>query len=188
VLTELPVDLDKLVVTADVQASQLLLRAMFGQAGKFSGGLDIPDGMLAVSVAVLEPADVAQYVRPGSQIAIFGVAKLLDPDFKKTTGQDNHITAVILSRVTVLAIGSYGGNGQTASQAQDTTPLPAGNGTTNTLHSAGTVINVTVAVNQLDATRLIHVTVNNDLYLALLTDSSKVTPGESVNDRTVLVP
>ncbi len=188
VLTDLPVDLDKLVVTADVQTSQLLLRAMFGQAGKFSGGLDIPDGMMAVSVAVLEPADVAQYVRPGSQIAIFGVAKFLDPDYKKETGQDNNVTEVILSRVTVLAVGSYGGNGQTASQAQDTTPLPAGNGTSNTLHSSGTVINVTVAVNQADATRLIHFSVNDDLYLALLTDSSNVTPGKPLNNRNALVP
>ena len=66
---------DPLVVTADVQTDQLLLRGMFGQAGKFSGGLDIPEGMMAVTVAVLEPADVAQYVRPGSQIAIFGIAE-----------------------------------------------------------------------------------------------------------------
>src|SRR5436190_18768565 len=71
VLTDLSVDRDKLVVAADVQQSQLLLRAMFGQAGEFSGGLDIPDGMMAVTVAVLEPADVAQYVRPGSQVAVF---------------------------------------------------------------------------------------------------------------------
>ena len=188
VLNNLPVDLDKLVVTADVQASQLLLRAMFGQAGKFSGGLDIPDGMMAVSVAVLEPADVAQYVRPGSQVAIFGVAKLADPDFKKTTGEDNHVTETILARVTVLAVGNYGGNGQTASQAQDSTPLPAGNGTSNTLHTSGTVINVTVAVNQTDATRLIHFTVNDDLYLALLSDSSNVSPGKPLTDRNALVP
>jgi pilus assembly protein CpaB len=188
VLSDLPVDLDKLVVTADVQTSQLLLRTMFGQAGKFSGGLDIPDGMMAVSVAVLEPADVAQYVRPGSQIAIFGVAKLVDPDFKKESGEDNHVTEVILSRVTVLAVGNYGGNGQTASQAQDTTPLPGGNGTSNTLHSTGTVINVTVAVNQTDATRLIHFSVNADLYLALLSDSSNVTPGRPLTDRNSLVP
>jgi pilus assembly protein CpaB len=190
VLSDLPVDLDKLVVTADVQTDQLLLRGMFGQAGKFSGGLDIPDGMMAVTVSVLEPADVAQYVRPGSQIAIFGVAKLADQQWKKETGSDNHITEVILSRVSVLAIGSYGNNGQTASQAQESAPLPGGSGTAanNALHASGVAINVTVAVSQTDATRLIHFEVGNDLYLALLTDTSNVQPGHPVTDRDAAIP
>ncbi|TMM40137.1 MAG: hypothetical protein E6F99_04020 [Actinobacteria bacterium] len=190
VLSDLPVDLDKLVVTADVQTDQLLLRGMFGQAGKFSGGLDIPEGMMAVTVSVLEPADVAQYVRPGSQIAIFGIAKLVDPEFKKQTGEDNHITEVILSRIGVLAIGSYGDNGQTASQAQDSGPLPAGNGTAanNTLHSSNIAINVTVAVDQEGATRLIHFAANDDLYLALLTDSSNVQPGRPLTDKNAAIP
>jgi pilus assembly protein CpaB len=190
VLSDLPVDLDKLVVTADVQTDQLLLRGMFGQAGKFSGGLDIPEGMMAVTVSVLEPADVAQYVRPGSQIAIFGVAKLADAQWKKDTGEDNHITEVIVSRVSVLAVGNYGDNGQTASQAQDSAPLPAGNGTAanNALHSSNIAINVTVAVNQDNATRLVHFATNGDLYLALLTDSSSVQPGRPLTDRNVLVP
>jgi pilus assembly protein CpaB len=190
VLSDLPVDLDKLVVTADVQADQLLLRGMFGQAGKFSGGLDIPDGMMAVTVSVLEPADVAQYVRPGSQVAIFGIAKLADPQYKKENGTDNHVTEVILSRVSVLAIGSYGNNGQTASQAQDSAPIPPGTGTAanNTLHSSNIAINVTVAVNQADATRLIHFASGSDLYLALLTDTSNVQPGQPLTDRNVLIP
>jgi pilus assembly protein CpaB len=188
-LSEIPVDLDRLVVTADVQRDQLLLRGMFGQAGKFSGGLDIPDGLMAVSVAVLEPADVAQYVRPGSQVAIFGVAKLADPNYKKDTGEDNHVTEVILPRVTVLAVGNYGGNGQTASQAQDSAPVPGGNGTANnTLHSSTVSINVTVAVNQGDATRLIHWAGVADVYLALLTDTSNVQPGQPMTDRNALIP
>jgi pilus assembly protein CpaB len=190
-LSELSVDLDKLVVTSDVQEDQLLLKGMFGQAGKFSGGLDIPDGMMAVSVAVLEPADVAQYVRPGSQIAIFAVGKLADPQFKQTTGEDNHFTEVILPRVTVLAIGSYGNNGQTASQAQDSAPVAGGNGTTspnNALHANTLTINVTVSVNQGDATRLIHFSGGSDLYLALLTDTSNVQPGQPLTDRNALIP
>jgi pilus assembly protein CpaB len=189
VLSDLPVDLEKLVVTADVQVDQLLLRGMFGQSGKFSGGLDIPDGMMAVTIAVLEPADVAQYVRPGSQVAIFGIGRLLDPQFKKDYGQDNHLTEVILSRVTVLAIGSYGDNGQTASQAQNSAPLSGGSGTANnTLHASGIAINVTIAVNQADATKVIHFATNGDLYLGLLTDTSNVQPGQPTTDRNAVVP
>jgi pilus assembly protein CpaB len=191
-LTELPVDLDKQVLTADVQADQLLLKGMFGQAGKFSGGLDIPDGLMAVTVAVLEPADVAQYVRPGSQVAVFGYSKIVDPEFKKETGEENNLTEVIVPRVTVLAVGSYGNNGQTASQAQDSAPLPGGNGTAggnnNTLRSSNIAINVTLAVNQADATRLVHFSVAHDLYLALLTDTSKVEPGRPLTDRNAVIP
>jgi pilus assembly protein CpaB len=191
VLTDLSVDLDKLVVTSDVQPDQLLLKGMFGQAGKFSGGLDIPDGMMAVSAAVLEPADVAQYVRPGSQIAIFAAGKLADKAFKDATGEDNHFTEVILPRVTVLAIGSYGGNGQTASQAQDSAPQAGGDGTSapnNALHANTLTINVTVAVNQGDATRLIHMAETAELYLALLTDTSNVQPGQPLTNRNSLIP
>ena len=104
--------------------------------------------------------------------------------------QDNHITEVILSRIGVLAIGSYGDNGQTASQAQDSGPLPAGNGTAanNTLHSSNIAINVTVAVDQEGATRLIHFAANDDLYLALLTDSSNVQPGRPLTDKNAAIP
>ena len=191
VLTDLSVDLDKLVVTSDVQPDQLLLKGMFGQAGKFSGGLDIPDGMMAVTVPVLEPADVAQYVRPGSQIAIFGVAKLADKAYKDATGEDNHVTEVILPRATVLAVGTYGGNGQTAAQAQDAAPQVGGGGAAapnNALHTTNVTINVTVAVNQGDATRMIHFSVWDDLYLALLTDTSNVQPGQPLTDRNALIP
>jgi pilus assembly protein CpaB len=187
-LSDLPVDLDKLVLTSDMQANQLLLRGSFGDPGKYSGGLDIPDGMMAVSFAVREPADVAQYVRPGSQVAIFVYAQLVDPTAKTTdTTNQNHLTEVLLPKVTVLAIGAYGANGQTASQAQDQQPLNNSSSTTsnNTLHQTTTQIEVTVAVNQVDATRLVHSAEGYELYLALLTDTAQVQAGQGVTDRTV---
>jgi pilus assembly protein CpaB len=197
-MTSIPVDLDKLVVTADVQANQLLLTSMFGQAGKFSGGLDIPDGLMAVTVPLREPADVAQYVRPGSQVAVFAYYSANDPAAKTTASTaDNsfHGTEVILSNVTVLAVGSYGSNGQTATQAQDQAPLNGGTGVaggtgggiSNTLRSTSTSINVTVAVNQADATRLIHMAESGELYLALLSNSSQVQPGQPITDKNAAI-
>src|SRR5262249_30628966 len=70
-LSKLPGQLDKLVITADVQARQVLLRGMFGQATRLSGGLDIPEGSVAVSVTININQQVGGFVRPGSQIAIF---------------------------------------------------------------------------------------------------------------------
>jgi pilus assembly protein CpaB len=177
-LSEVPAELDKLVLTADVQANQLLLRGMFGQATRLSGGLDIPEGMVAVSVAVTDPEQVAGYVRPGSQIAIFDFFKLLDPEWKQQSGEDNRATQLLLPRVQVLAVGTFGGTGVTAAQVQQQ------GDTSKQQQSAGQIV-VTVAVNQLDATRLIHASQTGTLYFALLTDSSDIKPGAGVSNRTL---
>ncbi len=178
-LSTVPAELDKLVLTADVQANQLLLRGMFGQPTRLSGGLDIPEGLIAVSVALTDPEQVAGYVRPGSQVAIFDYFKMLDPDWKQQTGEDNHATQLLLPRVQVLAVGTFGGNGVTAAQVQQ-----QGDNTAKQQQSANQIM-VTVAVNQLDATRLIQASQMSTLYFALLTDSSDIKPGAGVNNRTL---
>src|SRR4029450_5798034 len=47
-LTSIAVELDKLVLTHDVQPRQLLLKGMFGAATKLSGGVALPEEMLAL--------------------------------------------------------------------------------------------------------------------------------------------
>src|SRR5689334_3560540 len=42
-LSDIPTDLDALVVTADVQPRQIIMRGMFGQSTQLSGGLTIPE-------------------------------------------------------------------------------------------------------------------------------------------------
>src|SRR5438477_589960 len=64
-------DLLTLAVTSDLQPRQLLLRGAFDSLTVHSGGLSVPDGMLAVSVAMRVPAQVAGYVQPGSDVAVF---------------------------------------------------------------------------------------------------------------------
>src|ERR1041385_3905673 len=70
-LSAIPIDLDTLVLTSDAQPRPILLRGMFGQPTTPSGGLTIPEGMVAVTVQVGIPEQVAGYVRPGSQVAVF---------------------------------------------------------------------------------------------------------------------
>src|SRR5919199_1630132 len=43
-LSEIDESLDKLVLTADLQPRQLVLRGSFGEATNLAGGLSIPDG------------------------------------------------------------------------------------------------------------------------------------------------
>jgi pilus assembly protein CpaB len=180
-LGQLPTALDKLVVTADVQPRQMLLRGMFGQATKLSGGLDIPEGTIAVSVAINVNQQVGGFVRPGSQIAIFDTYPS-DANGRvsnaSTTGGGNRMTRVLLPRVEVIAVGTYGANGVTSNQVQQ-------NGDSTTQQNSGGQIIVTVAVAQADAERLIHASATGSLYFALLTDSSDVKPDNGVDNSSL---
>ena len=184
-LSQLPGELDKLVITADVQARQVLLRGMFGQPTKLSGGLDIPEGTIAVSVAINVNQQVGGFVRPGSQIAIFDTypADVQDKVSGAATGANaggNRVTRVLLPRVEVIAVGTFGTDGVTSNQVQQN-----GDKANGQQQSSGGQIVVTVAVTQADAERLIHATSTGTLYFALLTDSSDVKPGPGVDNSSL---
>jgi pilus assembly protein CpaB len=173
-LSTVVTELDDLVVTSDVQPRQLLLRGHFDEPTKISGGLAIPEKMLAVSVKMAVEEEVGGFIRPGSQIAVFGTFKVFDKEFKDQTGEDNQRTKLLLPRTEVLAVGAYGEDGVTSAQPAD-----------EETEGQVTLI-VTISVNQLDAERLIHSTRIGDLYAALLTDTSEVRPGAGVDNRNLL--
>ena len=175
-LTTVPGELDALVVTSDVQPRQLLLRGMFAAATKLSGGLTVPDKMLAVSVKLEVEEEVGGFVRPGAQIAVFGTYKLADKAYKDATGEENRGTRLLLPRTEVLAVGAYGQDGVTSGQPiDDRGANPTGDVT----------LIVTLSVNQADAERLIHSSRIGELYAALLSDSSEVRPGAGVDSRSL---
>jgi pilus assembly protein CpaB len=158
------------VALADVPTGQVVVREMFGKITPTTSGLTIPDGMLAVSITMSSSADVAGYVQPGSEIAIFDTYVLLNdkgaPVGNKGNAQkaDNWATKLLLPRVTVLAV----------SQAPPTEAKPA---------TISDSLLVTIAVNQIDAERVIHVTQTGVLYLALLTDHSKTAPSPGIDNQ-----
>jgi pilus assembly protein CpaB len=173
-LSTIPADLDSLVVTADVQASQLIMRGMFGQSTTLSGGLTIPEGKVAVTVQVGIPQQVAGYVRPGSQIAVFDT---FTTGNSSSPGTSPKATRVLLPRVEVIATGAFFTDGSTSSDQQTS------NGTDQ--RAGGQTMVVTVAVTQPEAERLIQATETGALYFALLTDSSDVKPGPGVTNLTM---
>ncbi len=94
---------------------------------------------MAVTVETGAPEQVAGYVQPGSQVAIFLTYTVLDSNGTKTNIER---TRVLLPRVEVLAVGTY---------------QPSRNGTAPTVrqrHRASSLL-LTVAVNQAEAERLI---------------------------------
>jgi pilus assembly protein CpaB len=157
VLPEISVELDSLVTTSNIAVGQLLLRANFGTLSSVTSGLAVPPGKMAVTVETGAPEQVAGYVQPGSQVAIFITYKVLG----STDGLER--TKVLLPRVDVLAVGSRGSGAGNASTARS--------------------LLLTVAVTQAEAERLIEGVSHGTLYLGLLTDSAQVTPGGGVDNR-----
>jgi pilus assembly protein CpaB len=171
-ITALSSEMSAQVATADLQPGQIVLKDSFGDFVPTTSGLNIPDGMMAVSFSVQTPADVAGYVQPKSQIAIFDTFKLVNKDGTPTTksGADaNKATKLLLARVQVLAVSSA---------APKATDKAAGNGT----------LLVTVALNQADAERLIHESESGSMYLALLSQTSKTGPSHGVDNLGLLGP
>jgi pilus assembly protein CpaB len=165
-------DMSTQVATADLQPGQIVLKESFGNLVPTTSGLNIPDGMMAVSFSVQTPADVAGYVQPKSQIAIFDTFKLVNKDgtpTSKSAADANKATKLLLPRVQVLAVSAA---------APKSTDKAAGNGT----------LLVTVALNQADAERLIHESESGSMYLALLSETSKTGPARGVDNLGLLGP
>ncbi|MFU8850952.1 Flp pilus assembly protein CpaB [Micromonospora sp. SL1-18] len=161
-------EFDKLVVTSNIAEGQILLKANFGQPSQVTSGLELPDGKMAVTVQTGAPEQVAGYVRPGSEVAIFLTYKLLDK-----AGQESKIqrTRLLLEKVQVMAVGTYTSPRDTRDTATSET-ASSGNGT----------LLLTLAVDQKEAERLILGLNTGSLYLGLLTDAVEVKPGGGVEN------
>jgi pilus assembly protein CpaB len=169
------------VATAAIRPGQVVLRPMFGAKVPTTSGLAIPKGKVAVSVELTTSGDVAGYVQPGSQIAVFDTFILMDgkdvPSGSSTSSgdkSDNWATKLLLPRVDVLAV----------SQAA---PQSAKTGLDNTNGSQQTLL-VTVALDQTDAERLIHVAQTGKPYAALLSDTSTTGAAPGVDNHNRLGP
>jgi len=174
-MQDISIDYDKLVLTSDLQPRQLLLKGMFGQATKLSGGITIPEKMLALSGKFEVQQEVGGFVRPGSTVSVFVTCKILDAAFKKKYEEDRMGTWMLLPRMEVLAVGAYGQDGQTSSQTEEQRSKVDANGKVTLI--------VTIAANQEDATKFVHaVNLKCDLSLALLTDSSVVEVGKGIDN------
>lgn len=135
-----------------------------------TAGLEIPSGLMAVSVSVSPIASVAGYVEKDSRIAIFDTypttGKSAVPSALKDVQNptDDWATRLVVPHAQVLAVTPKSANGTPQSDSQG--PLM-----------------ITVAVGQADAQRLIHVAQTGRLYFALLTGSSNVAPRSGVDNQ-----
>ena len=73
-LTSVTSQNSELLAIQTLQPGQILLENNFGLSAANTGSLVIPDGELAVTVSLSDPARVANFVQPGAEISKIGRA------------------------------------------------------------------------------------------------------------------
>ena len=166
------------VASADIAAGQILLRPMFGETVAVTGVLAIPKGKIAITVSMSSDADVAGFVVPQSEVAVFVTAPLTaaNGSANKSTayGSSATVTRMLLPRVSVIA----------TSQAAPTDL----NGAKSSNASSGGSVLVTLALTQQQAEQVILGHAAGQLYLGLLSASSVTGPDDGVINAGVFKP
>ena len=147
------------VALAPIFVGEQIIEAKFGAPGNASS-LPIPEGKLAVSVQLADPARVAGFVAPGSEVAVFLT-------IEGSQGTGNEITRVLLPKVQVIATG--------ASTVVSTTTTTEGETQTEELPKAL----LTLAVTQDEAQKVVFGSQHGQMYFGLLTSDSKVNKSDT---------
>ena len=159
-------DLAGSVALAPIYPGEQIIAAKFGSSASTQSSLQIPDGKMAVSVNLTDPARVAGFVNPGSDVSIF--LSSTDP----ATGAQ--FTRLLMDRVTILGVGS-------------TTPVS----TTKTDETGASTTEqlprtlLTLALEQNQAERVLYAATIGELSFGLLTEDSTVTPGPATTFDTL---
>lgn len=160
-LTSVDAATGKLVALTDIVQGEFVVASRFGTTPLGQKAIQVPEGLVAVSVALSDPGRVGSFVTPGSRIVIYD-----------TYGADpNRVTRVLLDDALVIAVGSTSltpvasTDGQAAAAAADTL--------------------VTVALPPATAAKLVHGIQTGTLYAALRGSDSKAIPGQIVSNSTL---
>jgi pilus assembly protein CpaB len=187
VLTAVEGGYDQLVATSAIQPGELVLRTRFAARGTTQGTLLIPEGLLAMSVALDDPSHVGPFVAVGSKIAVFDTFNVLESDKKGLTPAGDHLqdrheysraTRLLLAEVEVLAVGAT----TTVKDAKDEEETASG------LAAAGGNQNLTLftlAVTQPQAEKLVHAARTGTMTFALLGPKTVASAGKGIDDRTL---
>ena len=142
--------IENLVALAPIAVGEPILTSQFGAPGETSR-LPIPEGKLAVSLQLDDPARVAGFVEPGSEVVVFVTIAAVSG-----ANAGNEVTRVLLERVSVIAAGE-----QTLITTTTTTGDTA---QTEVLPKAL----LTVAVDQVDAQKIVYAQGRGQVTFGLL--------------------
>lgn len=145
------------VALTTIYPGEQIIADKFGSTAAPVSSLPIPNGKVAISVSLSDPARVAGFVNPGSDVAIFMSGTVAGQPY----------TRLLLPKVTVIGVGP--------DTSVSTTSGSASAGQQNTEQLPATLL--TLAVTQQDAQKVLFAQGNGQLAFALTTDASKVAPG-----------
>jgi pilus assembly protein CpaB len=145
-----------------IYPGEQIISAKWGTSAAVQSSLQIPDGLMAISVNLTDPARVAGFVNPGSTVSVF----VTGTDAASGLG----FTRLLLERVTVLGVGS-------TTPVSTTTTDTSGASTTEQLPRTL----LTLALDQNQAQRVLYAASNGELAFGLLTDKSTVAADPGVD-------
>lgn len=150
------------VALTTIYPSEQLIPAKFGGADEVEADvtLPIPDGKVAISIAVEDAGRVGYFVRPGAEVAV--ISTLIDRNTQAPI-----VTRTLLDRVTVLAAGDTSAIADTSSGDED--------------DSIDLKQLLTIAVTQRQAEKVRFAEKSGELSAALLNDASNVKPDKGVD-------
>lgn len=169
-----------LYATTDIQPGEYVLGDRFGVKPVGEKAIEVPAGMVAVSVALGDPARVGTFLTPGSKVVLYdtfspaadaSTASTASTNAAKATTEQ---TRVLLDDVLIIAMGQ-------ASLAP--APAPADGQDAAAPPVLGALM--TVAVTPADATRLVHGIQTGNLYAALRGTDAKIDLGKVVSEASL---
>jgi len=147
--------LDGMVALGTIYPGEQIISAKWGTTAAVQSSLQIPDDSMAASVNLTDPARVAGFVNPGSEVAVFWTGT------NAATG--GIMTKILLTRVTVLGVGS-------TTPVSTTTTDQSGASTTEQLPRTLLTLSLTQAQTQ----KVLLGASTGELAFGLLTESSQV--------------
>jgi pilus assembly protein CpaB len=156
----------KLVALTDIVQGDLVVASRFGTTPLGQKAIQVPNGEVAISVSLSDPAQVGTFVTPGSRIVIYDTYSPTNAGAAAAAGK---VTQVLLDDVLVIAVGST-----------SLTPPPGGQAPAA---SPGAL--VTVALPPATAVKLVHGIQTGTLYAGLSGTNTKGNLGQVVSDATL---
>lgn len=163
----------KLVALTDITPGEFVVASRFGTTPLGQKAIQVPDGQVAISISLSDPARVGAFVTPGSHIVIYDtyvpLAAAATTTAAKNGAAGGKSTQVLLDDVLVIAVGS-------------TSLAPAANGAAQ---APTTGALVTVALPPATAAKLVHGIQTGTLYAGLRGTDTKANLGQIVSDATL---
>ena len=166
----------KLLAMTDIAPGEFVVASRFGTTPLGQKAIQVPDGQIAISMALSDPAKVGAFVTPGSHIVIYDtytppVAAAATGATAQTAVVATKATRVLLDDVLVIAIGTT-----------SLTPPAAADGQAP---AAATGTLVTVALTPDTAAKLVHGIQTGTLYAGLRGTDTKANLAQIVTDATL---